>query len=56
MRGIDVLDVEGPIVLFEVRETGAEQGVIAEASRRGTVHEFCRVRPALSEVYREVTA
>ncbi|CAA9369236.1 MAG: Efflux ABC transporter, ATP-binding protein [uncultured Nocardioides sp.] len=56
LRGVDVLDVEGGDVLFEVNEPGAEQGVIAEAARRGTVHEFGRVRPALSDIYREVTA
>jgi ABC-2 type transport system ATP-binding protein len=55
-RGVDVLDVDGPTALFEVHETGAEQGVVAEAARRGTVHEFGRVRPALSDIYREVTA
>jgi ABC-2 type transport system ATP-binding protein len=56
MRGVEVLDVDGPTALFETRETGAEQGVIAEATSRGTVHEFGRVRPALSDIYREVTA
>ena len=56
VRGVHVLDIDGPTVLFEVTETGAEQGVIAEATRRGTVHEFGRVRPALSDIYREVTA
>ena len=56
LRGIDVLDVDGPSALFEVTVPGAEQGVIAEATRRGTVHEFGRVRPALSDIYREVTA
>ena len=56
LRGVHALDVDGPSALFEVTEVGAEQGVIAEAARRGTVHEFGRVRPALSEIYREVTA
>jgi ABC-2 type transport system ATP-binding protein len=56
LRGVHVLDTDGPSVLFEVTEDGAEQGVIAEAARRGAVHEFGRVRPALSDIYREVTA
>lgn len=56
LRGVQALDVDGPRALFEVTEVGAEQGVILEATRRGTVHEFTRVRPALSEIYREVTS
>lgn len=56
--GIQALDVAGPSALFEVpREApGPEQGVLAEAVRRGAVHEFSRVRPALSDIYREATA
>ena len=37
-------------------EDGAEQHLVAEATSRGDVHEFVRVRPALSEIYREATA
>lgn len=54
--GLEVVDVDGPTALLELREAGAEQRLLAEATRRGDVHEFVRVRPALSEVYREVTA
>ena len=54
--GLDVLDLDGPTALLEVREPGSEQHLIAEATRRGDVHEFVRVRPALSEIYREATA
>ncbi|MCY7401285.1 MAG: ATP-binding cassette domain-containing protein [Nocardioides sp.] len=54
--GLHVLDLDGPTVLLEVREPGSEQHLIAEATRRGDVHEFVRVRPALSEIYREATA
>ena len=54
-RGLQVLDLDGSTALLEVREPGAEQHVIAEASRRGDVHEFVQVRPALSEIYREVS-
>jgi ABC-2 type transport system ATP-binding protein len=56
LRGLEVLDLEGATALVEVREDGAEQHVIAEAASRGDVHEFVRVRPALSEIYREATA
>ena len=55
-RGIAVLDLDGSTAVVEVREPGAEQHVLAEATRRGDVHEFVRVRPALSEIYREATA
>ena len=54
--GLDVLDLDGSTALLEVREPGSEQHLIAEATRRGDVHEFVRVRPALSEIYRETTA
>jgi ABC-2 type transport system ATP-binding protein len=56
LRGLDVLDLDGTTALVEVQETGAEQQLIAEATSRGDVHEFVRVRPALSEIYREATA
>jgi ABC-2 type transport system ATP-binding protein len=55
-RGLEVIDVDGPTALVEVRDGGAEQQLVAEATRRGDVHEFVRVRPALSEIYREATA
>ena len=54
--GLDVLDLDGTTALVEVSDDGAEQQLIAEATRRGAVHEFVRVRPALSEIYREATA
>jgi ABC-2 type transport system ATP-binding protein len=55
-RGLEVLGLDGATALVEVREPGAEQHVLAEATRRGDVHEFVRVRPALSDIYREATA
>lgn len=42
--------------LFEITQPGAERAVLTEGLRRGEVYEFARVRPTLSEVYREVTA
>jgi ABC-2 type transport system ATP-binding protein len=56
LTGLAVLDLDGPTALVEVQQGGAEQHLIAEATRRGEVHEFVRVRPALSEIYREATA
>ncbi|WP_210504479.1 ABC transporter ATP-binding protein [Nocardioides xinjiangensis] len=56
LRGLEVLDLDGTTALVEVREDGAEQHLVAEATGRGDVHEFVRVRPALSEIYREATA
>jgi ABC-2 type transport system ATP-binding protein len=56
LYGLDVVDLDGTTALVEVKEDGAEQALIAEATHRGPVHEFARVRPALSEIYREVIA
>ena len=54
--GLVVLDLDGATALVEVKEEGAEQRLVAEATSRGDVHEFVRVRPALSEIYREAIA
>ncbi len=56
LPGLGVLDLAGESVLVEVLEPGAEQALVSEAARRGAVHEFSRVRPALSDIYREVSA
>ena len=55
-RGTQAIDVDGRTALVEVLEPGAEQALVAEAVGRGPVHEFARLVPALSEIYREVTA
>ncbi|SRR5580765_438916 len=55
-RGIHPVDVDGSRAVVEVEASGAEQALLTEAVRRGPVHEFARVIPALSDVYREVTA
>jgi ABC-2 type transport system ATP-binding protein len=52
----EVLSSGDARTVFDVIEPGAEQRVLAEAVRRGAVHEFAPDRPALSEIYREVTA
>jgi len=56
VRGIHAHDVDGGTALLELVEPGAEQVVLREAVQRGPVHEFTRVIPPLSEIYREVTA
>jgi ABC-2 type transport system ATP-binding protein len=53
-RGFTVLDVDGPRALLELPDPGADQELLRSALRRGAVHEFARVIPALSDIYREV--
>lgn len=54
--GVRVLDISGDRALFEIEQPGADQQVLAAAMQRGPVHEFGRVRLALSDIYREATA
>ena len=54
--GVELLEVTPGAAVIEVSRPGAEQAVIAEAIRRGPVSAFATVRPALSEISREVTA
>lgn len=56
VRGLHVVDVDGPVALVEIAEDGADQALLREALSRGEVREFARVVPALSELYREVAA
>jgi ABC-2 type transport system ATP-binding protein len=56
VSGIHVVDVDGHTALLEVLDGGAEQRVLREAARRGSVVEFAPVRTALADVYREVAA
>ena len=51
--GVRVLDVDGPRALVEADDP---QALLAEALRRGPVHEFTPLAPTLSELYREVLA
>ncbi len=55
-RGVHPVDVDGSRAVVQVEQPGSEQALLTEAVRRGPVHEFARVVPALSEIYREVTA
>lgn len=54
--GLVALDVDGGTALLELVEPGTERVLLTEALARGEVLEFSRVRPTLSEIYREVTA
>ncbi|MDI9627697.1 MAG: ATP-binding cassette domain-containing protein [Acidobacteriota bacterium] len=56
LPGLRVDDIDGTTVTLELLTPGAEHGLLTEALRRGTVIEFARLRPSLSEIYREVTA
>jgi ABC-2 type transport system ATP-binding protein len=57
VRGVTTADVDGPVALVELDgDPAAGQVLLAAAMSRGAVHEFARVVPALSEIYREVTA
>jgi len=50
-QGVTTLDVDGGRALVQ---TDDPQSLLAEAVRRGPVHEFARVSPTLAELYREV--
>ncbi len=54
VRGLDVLDVDGPRALVELPGRDHDQQLLTQALQRGPVHEFARVIPALADVYREV--
>lgn len=56
VRGVHVVDVDGPVALLEPDGTGAEQTLLREALSRTEVREFGPVVPALSEIYREVVS
>ena len=54
--GVRVDDVDGSTALVEFLEHGAQNALLGEALRRGTVRELTRLRPTLGEIYQEVTA
>ncbi|KRB76893.1 ABC transporter ATP-binding protein [Nocardioides sp. Root190] len=56
LSGLQVVDVSGPEAVLDVLSDGAEQQLLGQAAARGPVHDFSRVVPRLSEIYREVTA
>jgi ABC-2 type transport system ATP-binding protein len=51
--GVRVVDLDGPRALLEADDPPA---LLAEAVRRGRVHEFTPVAPTLAELYRAVLA
>ncbi len=56
MPGVRVLDLDGTVAELEPDDEEAAQRVLTEAVARGGVREFSRIRPTLSEIYREVAA
>ncbi|GAB96693.1 ABC-2 type transport system ATP-binding protein [Kineosphaera limosa] len=56
LPGLYVADVEGNTAVLEVMTPGAERELLEHALRRGSIREFARIVPPLSEIYREVTA
>ncbi|WP_109472610.1 ABC transporter ATP-binding protein [Ornithinimicrobium cavernae] len=54
--GVRVLDLDGATVQLEPETEEVAQRLLTEAVSRGGVREFSRVRPSLSEIYREVAA
>ncbi|MGV1008271.1 MAG: ABC transporter ATP-binding protein [Dermatophilaceae bacterium] len=54
--GLYVVDVDGPVAVVEPDSDEATQRLLREAMARGSVREYARVVPSLSEIYREVTA
>ncbi|MEI2766606.1 MAG: ATP-binding cassette domain-containing protein [Dermatophilaceae bacterium] len=53
---LHVADVDRHTAVVEPLTDTAVHDLLAEAVRRGPVHEFTRIVPALSEIYREVSA
>jgi ABC-2 type transport system ATP-binding protein len=56
--GLREVDVDGATAVFELDPgmPGADQSLLQQAVGRGSVREFTRVVPHLSEIYREVSA
>ncbi|CAN5518727.1 ATP-binding cassette domain-containing protein [soil metagenome] len=58
LAGVRVLDVDGAAALVELESDSeqAAQDLLQQALRHGPVHEFSKVIPSPSEVYRQVAA
>ena len=52
--GVRVIDLDGPSVVIEPDDELVAERLLADAVSRGGVREFSRIRPTLSEIYREV--
>ena len=53
--GVTVIDVAGQDAVVELADDDAAQRLLTNALARGPVHEFSRIRPSLSEIYRGVS-
>ncbi|MGB3257298.1 MAG: ATP-binding cassette domain-containing protein [Ornithinimicrobium sp.] len=56
LDGIRVVDLDGRTAVVEPVDEAAAQHLLGEAVSRGKVHDFSKVVPSLSEIYREVAA
>lgn len=54
--GVRALDIDGGAALVELEDDAAAQSLLASAVARGAVRQFSPERPALSDIYREVSA
>ena len=52
--GVTVVELDGARVVFDVANSLDAQPVLREAVSRGVVHDFGKVVPSLSEIFREV--
>ncbi|WP_159620008.1 ABC transporter ATP-binding protein [Arthrobacter zhaoguopingii] len=53
--GVTVIDVAGQDAVVELDNDDDAQRLLTAAMARGHVHEFSRIRPSLSEIYRGVS-
>lgn len=54
--GVRVIDLDGTSVLIEPESEQVAEQLLIDAVARGGVREFSRIRPTLSQIYREVSA
>ena len=54
VAGVEVVDLDGPSVLVQPEDEQVAERLLTDAVSRGGVREFSRIRPTLSEIYREV--
>jgi ABC-2 type transport system ATP-binding protein len=56
LPGVRVVGVDGSRTTVELGEDGDDQQVLAAALKTGPVREFTRLRPSLTELYRNVVS
>lgn len=54
--GVFASDVCGQQAILEIESPAAEQDMLREAMARGGIREYSRIRPSLSDIYKEVAA